>query len=113
VSEIEGQSRAETRQPDPQTGGEVRRFPDLFEKALQGSTTTDHVTVVYDGEERRKAPRPPNDVVAEQMGGVIDSITPGARTPVPAGAASMLGTTGVSFGAPAHAPSRRRWRKGR
>jgi hypothetical protein len=98
-------------QPDPQAAGEGRRFPDLFEKALQGSTLTDNVTVVYDGEERRKAPRPPNDVIAEQMGGVVDSITSGTRAP--AGEVAMLGTTGVSFGAPAHAPSKRRWRKGR
>ena len=56
---------------------------------------TNTLTVVYDGEERRKAPRPSNDVIAEQMGGVVDSITSGARAP--AGELAMLGTTGVRF----------------
>jgi hypothetical protein len=104
----------QTRDPDQKAVPDGRRFPDLFEKALQGkgSPLASKVTVVYDGEERRKQPRLPNDVVAAQMGAVVDSITPNPPTPVPAGAASSLGPTGVSFGAPAHA-TKRRWRKGR
>lgn len=115
MSENEGQSPVQTREPDQKAAPDGRRFPDLFEKALQGkgSPLASKVTVVYDGEERRKQPRLPNDVVAAQIGAVVDNITPSPPTPVGAGAANALGPTGVSFGAPAHAPAKRRWRKGR
>ena len=36
-----------------------RQFPDLFQKALQGSHLADNVTVKYDGDDQRNGPSPP------------------------------------------------------
>jgi hypothetical protein len=75
------------------------QFPDLFQKALQGSHVADNISVKYDGEERRAG------ASGSLAGaGVTASPTPNGRTE---GSSGVVGTT---IGAPA---SKKRWRKGR
>jgi hypothetical protein len=73
-----------------------RQFPDLFQKAMQGSHLADNVSVNYDGEERRDTSRSESStdrsMTKRSSGG----------TPVAAGVA------GATIGAPA----KRKWRKG-
>jgi hypothetical protein len=71
------------------------QFPDLFQKALQGSHLADNISVKYDGEERRG-------------GGAGSGAAPmaGAR----AGSPGARGVGGANIGAPA--PKKKR-RKGR
>jgi hypothetical protein len=76
------------------------QFPDLFQKALQGSHVADNISVQYDGEERRAG-----------AGGLLAGA--GVRSTPPAGAGNGGGSSGVagsSIGAPT---SKKRWRKGR
>ena len=79
------------------------QFPDLFQKAMQGSHLADNVSVKYDGEERRAGgtetsrwPRP----------GPAPHRSPAA----PAGSPEAGGVLGATIGAPT---SKKRWRKGR
>ena len=95
-----GDPRPQRGQGQAQKGATVgRQFPDLFQKALQGSHLADNVTVTYDGDDERNEPRPAGTVPS----GSMRKMTPGGGTPVTAG------TAGVTFGAPA----KRKWRKGR
>jgi len=75
------------------------QFPDLFQKAMQGSHLADNVSVKWDGDERRQESRPTVGTARTVSGSRSGS------TPVTAGA------VGATFGAPA--PSKRKWRKGR
>jgi hypothetical protein len=113
-------SRTETAQPGqtpgPSTGAEDpsphrwqgqekgtaegRQFPDLFQKALQGSHLADNVTVTYDGDDQRNVP-----ATMTTRPGPLTNPSSGGGEPVAAG------TAGVTFGAPA--TTKRRWRKGR
>jgi len=95
-----GEPQAHRWQGQAQKGATVgRQFPDLFQKALQGSHLADNVTVKYDGDDERNEPRP----AGAPPSGSMHKRTPGGGTPVAAG------TAGVTFGAPA----KRKWRKGR
>ncbi len=85
----------------PTPGG--RQFPDLFQKALQGSHLADNVTVRYDGDDERNQPGASSTSPAWPEAGSRRTVTSGGRTPVAAG------TAGVTFAAPA----KRKWRKGR
>ena len=75
-----------------------RQFPDLFQKALQGSHLADNVTVKYDGDDERNEAQPPSP----SRSGSMRKMTPGGGDPV------VAGTAGVTFAAPA----KRKWRKG-
>ena len=77
-----------------------RQFPDLFQKALQGSHLADNVTVKYDGDDERNESGP----AMGSAGGPIRSVARGG------GAPATGGTAGVTFAA---APAKRKWRKGR
>jgi hypothetical protein len=77
-----------------------RQFPDLFQKALQGSHLADNVTVKYDGDDQRNVP-----TTMTTRPGPLSDATTGGGVPVAAG------TAGVSFGAPT--TTKRRWRKAR
>ena len=75
------------------------QFPDLFQKALQGSHVADNISVKYDGEERR-------DGGSGSMAGVsaTSASTANGRSEGPGG------VVGANIGAPV---SKKRWRKGR
>jgi hypothetical protein len=77
-----------------------RQFPDLFQKALQGSHLADNVTVKYDGDDQRNVPT----TMTTRPGPLSDATTGG-------GAPVAAGTAGVTFGAPT--TTKRRWRKAR
>jgi hypothetical protein len=94
----------EPSEPAGKSAAEARQFPDLFQKALQGSHLADNISVKYDGEDERNELRP--------VSGSMTTMTPG-RTPVGVSTGDLAGATGVTFGAPAPAPGKRRWRKGR
>ena len=89
----QGQARGEK---GPTVG---RQFPDLFQKAIEGSHLADNITVKYDGDDQRNEPRPAGPAPSRSM----RKMTTGAGTPVAAG------TAGVTFAAPA----KRKSRKGR
>jgi len=77
------------------------QFPDLFEKAMQGSHIVDNMT--YDGEERRSGGTGGGSLAGAGV----------ASTPIRSAQAGPDGSTGVagsSIGAPT---SKKRWRKGR
>ncbi len=74
------------------------QFPDLFQKALQGSHVADNISVKYDGEERRAGG-------GGSMAGV--SANPASTS---AGTEGSSGVVGATIGAPV---SKKRWRKGR
>jgi hypothetical protein len=79
------------------------QFPDLFQKALQGSHLADNISVTYDGEERR---------TTGGGGGSLASAGV-SRTPVrnaSAGSEESGGVVGSTIGAPV---SKKRRRKGR
>lgn len=80
-----------------------RQFPDLFQKALQGSHLADNVTVKYDGDDERNEPRVSSRSSDRAPSGSLQTVATGGRTPVAAG------TAGTTFAAPA----KRKWRKGR
>lgn len=108
--ELHPSVRADHRQGPHDEKGEVtaagtRQFPDLFQKALQGSHLADNVTVKYDGEDERNGAGPSSGPQSSSPSGSVHTMSPGSRTPVAAGPA------GVSFGAPL--PAKRKWRKGR
>jgi hypothetical protein len=77
------------------------KFPDLFQKALQGSHVADNISVKYDGEERR-------------AGGNGSLAGAGVSARPTAGASGETqgssGVVGATIGAPV---SKKRWRKGR
>ncbi|MGD0311238.1 MAG: hypothetical protein ABSC90_02155 [Acidimicrobiales bacterium] len=73
------------------------QFPDLFQKALQGSHLADNISVKYDGEERRNS--------GAGSGGPTMA---GARSG--AGSQGAPGVGGATIGAPA---SKKKRRKGR
>lgn len=75
------------------------QFPDLFQKAMQGSHLADNVSVTYDGEERRHTPQ-------GSLAGVSATPGPAAR----AGPADAAGVAGATIGAPT---SKKRRRKAR
>ena len=75
------------------------QFPDLFQKAMQGSHIADNISVQYDGEERRST---------DNSGSLARA---GARSnPVSDPSAGSGGVVGSTIGAPA---SKKRRRKGR
>ncbi len=74
------------------------QFPDLFQKALEGSHLADNVSVKYDGDDERNVPSP--GPAGRTGGGPTRARSGGAAQPAAAGA---------TFGASA----KRRWRKGR
>jgi hypothetical protein len=73
------------------------QFPDLFQKAMQGSHLADNVSVKYDGDDRRNGAQP----VASTSRTMTTTRSGGGST-TPAGVA------GNTIGAPA----KRKWRKG-
>ena len=75
------------------------QFPDLFQKALQGSHVADNISVKYDGEERRAGG-------SGSMARAGVSPTTNANS----GSEASGGVAGSSIGAPT---SKKRWRKGR
>jgi hypothetical protein len=77
------------------------QFPDLFQKALQGSHVADNISVKYDGEERRAGG-------SGSMAGAGVSASPTA--PGNGTADGSSGVVGATIGAPV---SKKRWRKGR
>jgi hypothetical protein len=77
------------------------QFPDLFQKALQGSHVADNISVKYDGEERRAG----GDGSLASAG---VSATPG--TNASGGTQESGGVVGATIGAPV---SKKRWRKTR
>jgi hypothetical protein len=77
------------------------QFPDLFQKALQGSHVADNISVKYDGEERRANGN-------GSMAGAGVSASPTAAGNDRAEGSS--GVPGATIGAPV---SKKRWRKGR
>ena len=91
------QGQAQGREEKGTTVG--RQFPDLFQKAIEGSHLADNITVKYDGDDQRNEPRP----AGQAPSGTMRKMTPGAGVPVAAG------TAGVTFAAPA----KRKSRKGR
>ena len=73
------------------------QFPDLFQKAMQGSHLADTVSVKYDGaDERNGRSAPP--------------AKSGSGTKRGNGQPVAAGVTGATIGAP---PAKRRWRKSR
>lgn len=70
------------------------QFPDLFQKALQGSHLADNISVKYDGDDERNATR---------------STSPMATTSRARTGGGGVGVAGASIDAPA----KRKWRKGR
>lgn len=86
----EGQERRRTDRVGPQ-------FPDLFQKAMQGSHLADNISVKYDGDDERNAAR-----------STISKSSP-SRTMTPGGGRVAVGVAGSSIDAPA----KRKWRKGR
>ncbi len=79
------------------------QFPDLFQKALQGSHIADNVSVQYDGEERRSGGTGGGSLA----GAGVSSTTANRNSAGPEGSTGVLGST---IGAPT---SKKRWRKGR
>jgi hypothetical protein len=75
------------------------QFPDLFQKAMQGSHLADNISVKYDGDDNRNAPR--STPSASSM-----TSTSRAKT---GGGGVAVGVAGASIDAPA----KRKWRKGR
>lgn len=72
------------------------RFPDLFQKAMQGSHLADNVSVKYDGDDQRIDTQPASS------GRSVASMSTGGGTTV------ATGVPGATIGAPA----KRKWRKG-
>ena len=77
------------------------QFPDLFQKAMEGSHIVDNMT--YDGEERRST-----GTGSGSLAGAGVSSTPISKAS--AGPEGSTGVVGSSIGAPT---SKKRWRKGR
>ena len=81
-----------------------RQFPDLFQKALQGSHLADNITVKYDGDDERNSLSPASGGSGRSAPmTTMTTMTTGGGVPVAAG------TAGLTFAAPA----KRKWRKGR
>ncbi len=81
------------------------QFPDLFQKALQGSHLADNISVKYDGDDERNVPSPATGVRTSSptnRGTAIGSTV--------GGAGGGAGAVGSFSGASA---TKRRWRKGR
>jgi hypothetical protein len=85
-SKVTASATAVRTQPDrrqPERSTHVGpQFPDLFQKAMEGSHVADNISVKYDGDDRRNSPRP-----------------------VPGGSPASVGSGSGSSG-------KRRWRKG-
>jgi hypothetical protein len=77
-------------------GQSGRTFPDLYQKAVQGSHLADNISVVYD-DDRPSSPTP----ASRSLG----------STPHEPASVASGGVTGATIGAPAATP-KRRWRKG-
>jgi hypothetical protein len=97
------QEQVQASAPSPVSSGSAapggRQFPDLFQKALQGSHLADNVTVKYDGDDERNEPGP-----------AVGSVRTPTRMTRGGGTPAAVGTAGVTFAA---APAKRKWRKGR
>ena len=91
----------EKRGPGGSAAPAGRQFPDLFQKALQGSHLADNITVKYDGDDERNEPAASGG--SSGRSGSMRTVAAGGGQPVAAG------TAGVTFAAPA----KRKWRKGR
>jgi hypothetical protein len=77
------------------------QFPDLFQKAMQGSHLADSVSVKYDGADERNG----------RNGRAASSpAKSGSGTKRGNGQSVAAGVTGATIGAP---PAKRRWRKSR
>jgi hypothetical protein len=76
------------------------QFPDLFQKALQGSHVADNISVKYDGEDRRAGS-------GSMARSGVRNAPPAAANGTNDGSNGVVGTT---IGAPT---SKKRWRKGR
>ena len=80
-----GGAQPDRRQPSSERPVHVGpQFPDLFQKAMEGSHVADNISVKYDGNDRRNSPRP-----------------------VPGGSSGSPVTTGSG------SSGKRRWRKSR
>ena len=89
---------------DPSKSAHVGpQFPDLFQKAMQGSHLADNVSVKYDGEERRGGRNESRPLATTGVRAAPKSTTTG-------GSPETGGVLGATIGAPA---SKKRWRKGR
>jgi hypothetical protein len=77
------------------------QFPDLFQKALQGSHVADNISVKYDGEERRSGG-------SGTMAGA--GVSSSRANVAPSGGEGSGGVVGATIGAPV---SKKRWRKSR
>ena len=85
---------------DPSRASHVGpQFPDLFQKALQGSHVADNISLKYDGEERRAGG-------TGSMAAVNANSSPHSSS----GSEGSTGVVGATIGAPV---SKKRWRKGR
>ena len=88
---------------DPSKSAHVGpQFPDLFQKAMQGSHLADNVSVKYDGEERRAG--------GDSRSLAASGVRAAPKSNAPAGSPESDGVLGATIGAPA---SKKRWRKGR
>ncbi len=109
-SPVVTQDRRDSAPPADDTGSSKRwqgqadrrvgpQFPDLFQKAMQGSHLADTVSVKYDGADERNGRVTTPSTVKSSSGAKR-----GNGQPVTAG------VTGATIGAP---PPKRRWRKSR
>jgi hypothetical protein len=101
-SRVQASARADAHSQPHRWQGQAEKevhvgpqFPDLFQKALQGSHLADNVSVKYDGDDERNA--------TSSVPGGRAGVRTGGGVPVAAGA------VGATIGAPA----KRKWRKGR
>jgi hypothetical protein len=85
---------------DPSRASHVGpQFPDLFQKALQGSHVADNISVKYSGEERRAGGT-----------GSMAAVNANSSPHNSSGSEGSTGVVGATIGAPV---SKKRWRKGR
>ena len=73
------------------------RFPDLFQKALQGNHLADNVSVKYDGDDQRNVP--------------VSTASYAPRASTPSTQSTANASAGNSVGDFTGATSKRRWRR--
>jgi hypothetical protein len=96
-AEVAGTPKRWQGQTDRRVGPQ---FPDLFQKAMQGSHLADTVSVKYDGADERNGRVTPSTVKSGS----------GAKRGNGNGQPVAAGVSGANIGAP---PAKRRWRKSR
>jgi hypothetical protein len=90
---------------DPSKAAHVGpQFPDLFQKAMQGSHLADNISVQYDGDDRRAGGNPNASLATSSVSSKSVRNTSAGSEATPAG------VVGSTIGAPT---SKKRWRKGR